>query len=298
MTRKNYSMKAHDRLSAYAMLFPTFILITVFAIVPILITLQQSFTNSSFYQEVQFVGFDNYRNVLSDPAFFRSVIVGLKFVAFVVPVQLILSFLFAHVIRGMPRRLSGFVKTSVYVPVVISGVIASVIFVFFYDYQAGLLNQLAGMAGMERQAWLNDPKTALASIAAPAIWLGFGYTTLFMLAGLLDIPESYYESATIDGANAVQRMIYITIPSVKNILLFLLVAGFIGALQEFNLPYMMTGGGPVGETMTPVLFLYFHFTRDLTVGYSLAGSLVMALVIGLISALMFKVFTSQKGMDA
>ena len=287
-----------EALVAYGLLLPTFVLLLLFSIIPLVSTFFSSFYNSGFYQEANFVGLGNYRTVLRDKNFFRSIVVGLKFAAIVVPFQFILSFLFAVTLKNMSPKLSGVVKVSIYIPNVISGVIAAVIFTFIYAYQGGFLNYLMQVLGLPIQPWLNSMSLSLWAVAIPAIWLGFGYSTLLMYAGLLDIPQNYYEAAMIDGANAAQRMWYITIPSMRNIFLFQIVSGVIGALQEFNLPYLMTGGAPVNTTRTPVLLLYQHFTGDKTMGYTYAGAMLMAVIIGVLTALFFKTISSQKAEDA
>jgi multiple sugar transport system permease protein len=286
-----------DNMTAYTMLIPIVVLLTIFVVIPFVYALYVSFYDWSFYQESQFVGWRNFINVLNDPLFMKAIVTGLKFALFVVPAQMILAFLFAHVIRSMGTKLSGFVKTSIYIPTIISGIVASIIFVFIFDYNAGLANVLVNRFGVENQAWLADVKTALGSIALPAIWLGFGITTLIMLAGLLDIPESYYEAADLEGAGSWTKMIHITIPLLKNVVLFLLITGFTGAIQQFELSLVMTGGGPLDETTTPNLYIFNHFRNDVLVGHSIASALLLFVVLGSISAIIFKVLNSEKAVD-
>ncbi|MEV5025702.1 carbohydrate ABC transporter permease [Paenibacillus sp. LPE1-1-1.1] len=286
-----------DNMTAYTMLIPIVVLLTIFVVIPFVYALYVSFYDWSFYQESQFVGWRNFINVLNDPLFMKAIVTGLKFALFVVPAQMILAFLFAHVIRSMGTKLSGFVKTLIYIPTIISGIVASIIFVFIFDYNAGLANVFVNQFGVENQAWLADVKTALGSIALPAIWLGFGITTLIMLAGLLDIPESYYEAADLEGAGSWTKMIHITIPLLKNIVLFLLITGFTGAIQQFELSLVMTGGGPLDETTTPNLYIFNHFRNDVLVGHSIASALLLFVVLGSISAIIFKVLNSEKAVD-
>jgi ABC-type sugar transport system permease subunit len=279
------------------MLLPILALLTVFVIIPFVYAIQVSFYDWSFYQDSVYVGFGNFINVLTDPLFTKAIVIGLRFSLMVVPAQLVLSFLFAHVIKSMGRRWSGFVKTSIYIPTIISGIIASIVFAFIYDYDAGLANYLIGLFGMEKLAWIADVRTALASIAVPVVWLGFGITTLIMLAGLLDIPESYYEAAELEGAGGLKKMLWITIPLLKNVILYLLITGFTGAVQQFELPLVMTGGGPLNETQTPNLYIFNHFRNDVLVGHSIASALLLFLVLGSISAIIFKVLNSDKAVD-
>lgn len=294
---RSRSKPRYDNKVAYAMLLPILALLTVFVIIPFAYAIRVSFYDWSFYQDSVYVGLRNFTNVLTDPLFTKSILIGLRFSLMVVPVQLVLAFLFAHVIKGMGRRGSGFVKTSIYIPTVISGIIASIVFAFIYDYDAGLANYLLGLLGLEKIAWIADVRTALASIAVPVVWLGFGITTLIMLAGLLDIPESYYEAAELEGAGGLTKMLRITLPLLKNVILYLLITGFTGAVQQFELPLVMTGGGPLNETQTPNLYIFNHFRNDVLVGHSIASALLLFLVLGSISAIIFKVLNSDKAVD-
>lgn len=287
----------HDNVTAYTMLLPIVVLLTIFVVIPFGYALYVSFYDWSFYQESVFVGWQNFSNVLTDPLFGKSIMVGLKFALLVVPAQLILAFLFSHVIRAIGSKLSGFIKTAIYIPTIISGIIASIIFAFIYDYNAGLLNYIINLFGMENKAWLADVQTALNSIALPTIWLGFGITALIMLAGLLDIPEIYYEAADLEGAGTWRKMFYITLPLMRNVILYLLVVGFAGAIQQFELPLVMTGGGPLSETTTPNLYIFNHFRNDVLVGHSIASALLLFIVLGSISAIIFKVLNSEKAID-
>jgi len=215
----------------------------------------------------------------------------------VVPTMLILSFLFANIIKDLGSGFASVVKTSVYIPTIISGIVASVIFVFIFDYAGGLANYIIGLFGSEPKAWLADVATALPSIAAPAVWLGFGLTTLIMLAGLHDIPKSYYEAAELEGAGTFVRMWYITIPLMRNVILYLLVTGFTAQISQFELSLVMTGGGPLSETTTPNLYILNHFRNDVMVGNSIAASLLLFVVLGSISAIIFRVLNSEKAID-
>lgn len=286
-----------DNITAYTMLLPIVVLLTIFVVIPFGYAFYVSFYDWSFYQESTFVGWQNFKNVLTDPLFGKAIMIGLKFALLVVPAQLILAFLFAHVIRAAGSKMSGFIKTSIYIPTIISGIIASIIFTFIFDYNAGLANYIINLFGMENKAWLADVGTALNSIAVPTIWLGFGITALIMLAGLLDIPEIYYEAADLEGAGSWRKMIHITIPLMRNVILYLLVVGFAGAIQQFELPLVMTGGGPLDETTTPNLYIFNHFRNDVLVGHSIASALLLFVVLGSISAFIFKILDSEKAID-
>lgn len=290
-------LRAH--LTAYLMITPMVVLLGIFVLWPLVYAFYLSFFEMSFYKEATFVGLDFYQYVLTDPEFYDSLLVGLKLALMVVPTILVLALLLASFIATLSRRMAAFMKTTVYVPAVVSSVVAAIIFVFIYQDE-GVANWFVGLFGAGPLAWLNTATTALPAVAIPAIWLGFGVSTLIMLAGILDIPDSYYESAKLDGANFWQRTRYITIPSLRNVILFLLVTGVTLTIQEFQLPLVMTNGGPVNATNTPNLYIFNSF-RDATpyaTSYSLTAALVLFLVLGTISIIIFRLVSSEKSSDA
>jgi ABC-type sugar transport system permease subunit len=286
-----------DTVIAFAMLAPALILLGIFVIWPMVYSAYLSFFDWSFYQESTFVGFDNFRRVLTDQAFIDSVGRGLLFALIVVPVQLTLAFAFASLVATVGRRLAGVLKVSVFIPTVISTVIASIVFILIYQYHGGLANWVIGLFGIAPQAWLADISLALPSMAAPAVWLGLGIAALIMLAGLLDIPATYYEAAELDGANWWQRTFRITLPLMRNIILYLAIAGFVANVQQFELPLVLTKGGPQNATMLPNLLIFSHFRDDITAGYSIAAAFLLFIVMGTISALIFRFLNSAQAED-
>jgi sn-glycerol 3-phosphate transport system permease protein/lactose/L-arabinose transport system permease protein len=290
-------LRAH--LTAYLMITPMVVLLAIFVVWPLVYAFYLSFFEISFYKDAEFVGLDFYTFVLTDPDFYDSLFVGLKLAVMVVPTILVLALLLASFIATLSKRMAAFMKTTVYVPAVVSSVVAAIIFVFIYQDE-GFANWFIGLFGQGPLAWLNTATTALPAVAVPAIWLGFGVSTLIMLAGILDIPDSYFESARLDGANFWQRTWYITIPSLRNVILFLLVTGVTLTIQEFQLPLVMTNGGPVNATNTPNLYIFNSF-RDGTpyaTSYSLTAALLLFIVLGTISVIIFRVVSSEKSSDA
>lgn len=286
-----------DTRIALLMLAPVLILLTIFVIVPTISAIYLSFFNWSFYQDSEFVGLRNFVNVLTDPEFRAAIRRGLLFVLMTLPLQLLLSFLIASFVTGVGRRLGTVLKISVYIPTIISAVITSITFALIYEYSGGLLNAAVGLVGIEDQAWIGDVRLALPAIAVPAIWMGLGLMTLIMIAAMLDVPESFYEAAQLEGANWWQRTRYITLPQMKNVLLYLLITGFVAAIQQYELPLVMTGGGPLDSTTLPNLFIFNHFRGDAYQGYSIAAALLLFLVLGAVSALIFRVLNSEKLVD-
>ncbi|MEV0582593.1 sugar ABC transporter permease [Nonomuraea sp. NPDC050310] len=287
-----------DNRAAFLMVTPLLVLLGVFVIWPLLHAAYISFFTWSFYDPAVFVGLENYLNVLTDAEFLHSVSRGLLFSAIVVPIQVTVAFVFANLVKSVSRRMAAVLKVTIYVPAVISEVIAAIVFTLIYTHRGGLLNWFLDFFGIEAIPWLGDTATALPAIAVPAIWIGMGVASLIMLAGLLDIPETYYECASLDGAGPWTKMTRITLPLMKNVILFLLVTGFAASLQFLILPWLMTQGGPVNSTNLPNLFILQHFNTDLYVGYSIAAALLLFVVLGAVSAIIFRLVRSEKAMDA
>jgi ABC-type sugar transport system permease subunit len=284
--------------TAYLMIAPMVVLLAIFVIYPLGYAVWLSGHRISFYKPAVWVGLDFYRFVLSDPRFWHSLRVGLTYSAMTVPTGMVIAVLLASFIKTLSTGLASMLKVTVYVPAVIASVLTANIFVLIYQ-DAGIANSFVGLFGIGPVAWLNDPGIALAAVAVPGVWLGFGISTLIILAAMLDIPSSYYESASLDGANALQTMWYITLPLLRNVFVFLGVTGFTISLQEFLLPLIMTTGGPVDRTNTPNLFIINSF-RDSTpyaTSFSLAAALLLFVVLGSISLLIFKAISSVKAVD-
>ncbi|WP_022893525.1 carbohydrate ABC transporter permease [Agromyces subbeticus] len=289
-----------DNRTAYVMIAPMVVLLGIFVWWPLLYSFYLSTFEISFYEDPVFVGLQFYGYVLEDPDFWHSIGIGALYVLYTVPVIMIVAFLVASFIRTCGIKLAGLLKTTVYVPTVVSAVITSVVFVFMYRADGGLVNWLIGFVGLGPFAYLSDPNIALPAISVPGIWLAFGITTLIMLAGMYDIPQSYYEAAQLEGANFVQRTWFITIPLMKNVLLYLLVTATIAGMQQFELPLIMTQGGPTNSTMTPNLFIFNQF-KDPTpyaTSFSLTAALLLFFVLGGVSMLIFRLIRSDKAIDA
>lgn len=297
--RRKRGTLLHDNRTALLMIAPMAILLAVFVIYPLIYAFYLSSFEISFYREPVFVGPQFYAYVLDSPRFWNSLSVGLRLALMVVPSTLVLAFVIATVIRGLGRRMAGILKTTVYIPTVISAVVASIVFIFMYRSDGGLINGLLSSFDAGPFAFLADPDLALPAVSLPAIWLALGVTTLIMLAGMNDIPNEYYEAAELEGAGFLQKTVFVTIPLLKNILLFLLVTGFIVAVQQVDLPLVMTAGGPLETTTTPNLFVFNQF-KDPTpyaTSFSLTAALILFFVLGTITAVIFRLVRSDKAID-
>ncbi len=289
---------------AYCMLLPAFLLLTVFVIVPLLMAVVRSFQE---YRTGKFVWFYNYEYVLGLKALFKSGAASdflisfgnaLLFTAVITVSMVVLTFLFALVLKNMNNRLGSVAKTLIYVPFFISGIIASIIFSLLTNFGGGLINSILISLGADPVAFETQGILPYIAVIVPTIWLGFGYNTLVMYAGILNIPKEYYEAASIDGANGWRKMIHITIPNMKNYFVLIVINLVTANMQMMEVPYMMTGGGPLKKTLTPVLYLFNCF-RDANrpENSTIAGAIVVMLFIAAVNAFVFKAVRSEKSQD-
>jgi multiple sugar transport system permease protein len=298
LNNKVTNIDKRDMKMAYLMLLPAVVMLTIFVIIPLVIAFQKSFYDWNYYIDSVFVGFDNYRIIINTVYFQKAVINVLKFVITIVPLLLLLSFALAHVLKGLSAKMSNMIKTAIYIPGIISGIATSVIFIFILDYKGGVINQTLMQLGIGRIGFLNNPFWAYIAVILPTVWVGLGGNTILMYAALVNVPPEYYEAASVDGAGAWKKMIYITLPQMKNIFVLMCISLTAGTLQMFDIPYMLTGGGPSNSTLTPMLYLYNNY-RDASkgMGYTIAGAILMLIIIVMINSVVFAVIKSEKSVE-
>lgn len=291
-------LQRKDMKVAYLMLLPAIILLGIFVITPLIMAVQKSFYDWNFYKDSVFVGLDNFRVIVVNKSFQRAVVNALKFVVILVPLQIVLQFAFAHLLKALSAKFSNMVKTAIYVPGIIAGIIAGIIFMFIFEYKGGLINQMLTSMGLNRIAFKNNGFWAVFSIVVPSVWLGFGGGTILNYAGLIGVPDEYYEAASIDGAGSFIKLIYITLPQMKNIFVLQCINMTTGTLQTFELPMIMTGGGPREQTLTPMLYMYNNFKNaGQSMGHTIAGALLMMILIAILNSFVFKVIKSEKSIE-
>ena len=294
--KRHNRYKYRGQLTAYLMLLPAFILLTIFVILPLVLAIIRSFQD---YNTKQFVGFDNYVYLFEmDTLFYKSFGTALLMTAIITVIMLIISFLFANVLKAMDNKFGKLVKVLIYVPFFISGIIASVIFNLIFNYGGGLISSICVLLDKDPISFTNDTTLAYISIIVPTIWLGFGYNTLVMYAGLINIPEDYYQAANVDGANGFQKMIYITIPNMRNYVVLLVINMVTAYMQMMEIPMMMTGGGPLDTTLTPVLYLFNSF-RDPSRpdNVTIAGAILVMIFIMTVNIFVFKTIKTRRSED-
>ena len=251
-------MSIHGRLVPYLFLFPAVLLLLVFNLYPTLATLNESLHVKSFISNERiFVGLENFERIFRDPVFWKSVQVTLWFSILVNPIQIVLALLLALLANQKVRGISIF--RSIYLlPVAVSINVTTVVWGLMLDSDSGLINGLLATLDVPKQPFLTAPSHALWSIIILATWKGVPLWALFFLAGLQGIPESIVEAAKIDGANRRQIFTMITLPLLRGVLLFVLIADTVANFLLFAPVQLLTEGGPQLSTN---LIMYETYRR-------------------------------------
>jgi len=257
-------------LTPYLLIAPTFILFTVFFLIPLLYSFTLTFVEwNGFSVDRVFVGFDNYLRLFEDEDFLNALKNTFVYTICTVPLSVFLSLIMSSLLND---KVKGFqiLKGIYFLPHIVSLVAVGVVWSWiFLPDKYGLLNSLLSVFGIEIQTWLNDPDLAMPSLIIIGIWKSMGYNMVIFIAGLLAIPKSLYEAATIDGAKNHQTFWYVTLPMLKPTIFFVMVSSTIYSLfQIFDIVNVTTNGGPIGRTEMLVTYLYKVGFVDYEMGYA------------------------------
>ena len=259
-----------------------------FMLLPMGAALYYSFCDYSIVQAPAFVGLANYRELLADALFWRSLYNTLFFAAGAVLLGLLTSLVLALLLNCRVRGLA-FYRTLFFLPSLMPVVAGSILWMWMYAGDGGIINTALKAVGLPGPAWLTDPHFAKPALILMSMW-GAGHAMVILLAGLQDIPTALYEAAVIDGAGWWQRLRHVTVPLITPVILFNLVMGLIVSLQVFTQAFIMTGasGAPERSTLFYVLRLYQVAFRDLRMGYGCAMAWILFLVILGLTALLIR----------
>ena len=262
VSAKQLSRDLKDWSQALPYLAPSLLIFTVFVFIPLIrsVILSMHATNP-IGQMTTYVEFKYYQRLLTSETFRNSLIITLKFVMYTVPAILITGLVLSTLANLRLKRGVGFSGLVFSLTISISGATAALLFMFLYHPLLGSFNYLISFVGVDPIPWLIDVKWALIAVAIPRIWLGTGFSTVLLLAGMQGISEEYYEAAKIDGAGFWQSWRHITLPLITPSLFFLIVVTTLGAFQTFTEINVLTAGGPIDSTNVIVqeIFRSFYF---------------------------------------
>ncbi len=261
----------------------------VFVIQPIFVGLYMSFFKTRGFETVEFIGFKNYIDVITDSLFLKSVINSFKYTFWSVTIggftPLIVAIMLNEVVRG-----KGFFRFSVYFPCIIPGIVTAIMWkVLFQPDANGFLNMLFAKIGLGPFQWLQEAKMTIPLITATMTWGAFGSTTIVYLANLQSIDHSLYEAAEIDGSSFWGKLRYVTLPHVSGLLKMMLIMQIMGVFKVFQQPLAMTGGGPANASISLMMAAYNYAFSYMEVGKSTAVGMITALILCVLSVVYFKV---------
>ena len=269
-----------NKKAVFIFLLPALVLFLTIIIVPIFMSVTYSLTEWDGIGKKVFTGFDNYKELFltNSDGFWRAVKNSLIFAAgsvFVqLPISLILALILARGVKG-----ERFYVSVYFIPVLISTVVIGQLWMKIYNPQSGLLNTVLRSMGLEQLTgnWLGDTKKVIFAVIVPVLWQYIGYHMLLMYASVRSISEEIFEAARIDGANGIQTALHITIPLMKPILKVCVTFAVVGSLKNFDLVYVMTGGGPAGASQLPsTLMVETIFSRNM---YGYGSSMAIFIIL-------------------
>jgi multiple sugar transport system permease protein len=287
--RRARGLHTRQVVAGYLFVLPSLAVLAIFVIWPIIQSIWMSFNNVNFLnQSSTFVGFDNYRQLATDSRFWNALRNTALYTLGVVPIGVALSLL-AALALARPIRARAIFRAAFFLPVVSSFAVVAIVWQFLLNPDIGILAYWSRGLGLPSAAWLTSPVWALPAVIIVGIWKGLGFNMVILLAGLLGIPDTYYEAASIDGAGSLTQFLQITLPLLRPTALFVLVISVVGSFQVFDQVYVMTRGGPLFSTETIVTYLYHQGFELYQMGYAAAIACVLFVILLVLTFFQLKV---------
>ena len=280
--KKSFKSIFSKNIAGWLLILPTVIAFVIFVWRPIIIGITYSFFDLKGFTPVKFVGLDNYIQVVTDTNFLKTLGNTVLYVVWSLVIGLPIPFVAAVMLNEMLRG-KQFFKISLYLPCVLPGMAVYLLWSMIYgESSAGLINSVLNMFGANNAAFLSDSRIVILCIIVMMTWQSFGSTMIMYLATLQSVDQSLYEAARIDGAGFWKRLIHVTFPHCRGIILLLAIRQIIGVFAITEQPMVMTGGGPNGASLSLGLTNYYYAFRYGQMQNSLAlGVISFILLIGL-----------------
>jgi multiple sugar transport system permease protein len=281
-------MARRKALLGYLFILPTILGILVFTVAPVVAALALSFYSWDVISPASFVGLTNYHVLTIDPEIptaFRNTFV---FVLLAVTLQIVVGLTLAlQVRRRMPVWLRYYFRSAFFIPLLTAGATISIVMAYVFNTDFGIVNYYLGRIGLPRIPWLTSPNWAMITIVLTYVWQQLGFTFILFTGGLNNISREVLEAADVDGASGLTRLGRITLPMLSPTIFFVAVVGIIGALQVFDIPYVMTNGGPGDTTLSVVMVIYRAAFQNLQIGYGAAVAMLLFVVIMAVTGVQF-----------
>lgn len=284
-----YKRKKTDIMWGYIMIAPLTIGLGIFYFYPFFKVFFDSFHEVGAFNKTKWIGLANYQKMFTDSVMWQSLGNTVRYVLVIVPATLILSLLLAALLNTGIRGRSVF-RVIYFIPAITMGAAVAMIWKWIFNGDFGILNYILGLMGIKPVQWLSNPSLTWFAISVVAIWTGVGYNMIILLAGIQGISKSYYESASLDGANGIRKFFNITLPLVTPTIFFVLITTLISTFQTFDVIYLMINSKSLANEASQSIVVYFYrnafeFSKK---GYASAIAILLFVIIMLVTAVQMK----------
>lgn len=285
--------KYYKKYVPYLFLIPAGVILVLFFFIPFFETIVLSFFdyNSNIYRPA-FVSLENYLVLLKSPIFYKVLLNTFIYLLVAVPFLVIFPLILAIMLNQKIRGLTLY-KILIYLPVIVSIVVAAIAFKWLYAQQ-GILNYFMELFHLPAIGWLTDPNFALYSVILVTVWKGIGYYMMIYLSALMGVPKDLYEACEVDGANPLTKHLTVTLPHLMPTIGLVSTISAISAMKVFVEIYVMTKGGPLDSSKTIVYYIYERAFENLDLGIASAASVILLLIVLVISIINFKYFDDKR----
>lgn len=289
-----------SRFTSSLFVLPYFACFCAFLLFPILFGVYISLHDFELLStDRPFVGLQHYVNVFTSGSylndlFFRGLWMTIQFVIYSVPLLIVLGLALALLAHHLPARIRGLFRTFIFMPYAISASVMAVIWLMMFDTNAGFINSLLMKLKMTGIPWLTDQPWAWIALVATTLWWTIGFNMIIFLNALNQVPEDFYEAASIDGASAWAKFKSITLPSIKPVMLFVMITSTIASFNIYAQPFLLTRGGPGDQTKVLLMRVLDEAFKNKEVGSASAMAILMAIMIMLVSLVQYRLTYGRK----
>lgn len=279
-------------LTPYFFVAPFLIIIGIFTVYPFFEGIRLSFLEISGFGGSEFVGLQNFRDVLQDEIFQKSLWHSLEYMFASFLIQIPIAFILAVILNQAPSKLRGILRTAFFIPVMISGAVTAILFQNLFNKEFGAINWLLGLVNLPHDiGWLIEPAYAIPVIIFAGFWMWTGFHIVYLLSNLQTIPAAIYEVARIDGASWWRLMVSVILPLMRPALTFSIITSAIGSMQLFDLPFMLFSSGDRSMNYAPstlMTYVYDYAFRRFHGGMAAAAGWIIFIIVMFITLIQLK----------
>jgi len=285
----NNPLKRREALTGYLFISPWVLGFLIFGIYPIIMSIYYSLCQYDVLRVPQFIGLQNFKELLADdPYFWKSIWNTLYFTVLRIPLSILGSLLLAVLVNNAIRGIR-FFRTIYFIPSIVTGVVLSVLWMWMFNPQYGLINSFLAFMGLKGPLWLQSPQWSKPALVLMGLWSIGGGRMLVFLAALQGIPQHLYEAVDLDGGGWWSKFRHVTLPMISPVLFLWTVLEVIFSFQIFTEAYVMTKGGPLDSTLFYNLYLYFKAFDDFQMGYASALAWLLLVLTLAVTLIQFKI---------